>query len=905
MTVKPVATYRLQFREGTDFAKAREIVPYLKTLGVSHLYASPIGPASEGSTHGYDVSDYNSFEEDLGGEAGFRALSDALRAEGLGLVIDFVPNHMGVSPKNAWWEDVLRWGRESRYAQTFDISWEAEKILIPILGKPYGEALKDGDLSVVFDEEKRELRFDSSGYTLPLDPRTYAKVFAFLDDENRDRLVRRFASADPADRDDLAERFAERLSDTGFRASLDRALGSINADRDALHALHEDQHWRLAWWRLAREKLSYRRFFEIAELIGVRQEMRRVFRESHRLMVRLAEEGRLDGIRIDHVDGVADPKNYLLDLRAAFQAVGAEPMIHVEKILTGPERLRSSWKIEGTTGYEFITALSGLYVDASKEEAMTQAYENFLGGPDDLRATIAEQKRHILEHNLAGELSVLTDLALQVAGRGLDTRDLGRDAIRRSIVEVATALPVYRTYVGVDGVPSKDVEIVDDAVEAAQAGREVEADEPVAFVGRLLKLDFEDGRDVSGALDFTRRFQQTTGAVMAKAVEDTAFYRYNRLIALNEVGGEPDHYGSDVEAFHDEMEVRTKDQPLGLMATSTHDTKRGEDSRARLYALSEDPEGWAAIVADAAEALSSYRVEIGDGLVSPDPATEWGFYQSLLGVLPADFDPGDATARADIRDRLTAFMEKAVREAKRFTTWTAPNEPYEAGVKGFVEAALDPQKSGDWLARFWRDCQPFVVSGAVNSLSQTLLKLTAPGIPDIYQGTEFYDLSLVDPDNRRKFDFDVRRTAMADGQTPAEALAAWRDARVKAKLTAAALKARIEAPELFTTGVYEKLEVTGERAEHVVAFLRRDEAGRAALVVVPRLVHTLLKGREEPSGLASHWRDTAVVLPEALVGRRFDDALGTGSWFEAGNRVALADLLENLPVALLMSFDRG
>ncbi len=899
MTVKPVATYRLQFREGTDFASARAIVPYLKTLGVSHLYTSPIGPASEGSTHGYDVSDYNSFEEDLGGEAGFRALSDALRAEGLGLVIDFVPNHMGVSPKNAWWEDVLRWGRESRYAQTFDISWEAEKILIPILGKPYGEALRDGDLSVIFDEDRGELRFDASGYTLPLDPRSWARVFAFLEDENRDRLVRRFSSADPADRDDLAERFSERLADDGFRASLTRALTAINADRDALHALHENQHWRLAWWRLAREKLSYRRFFEIAELIGVRQEMRRVFRDSHRLMVRLAEEGRLDGIRIDHVDGVADPKNYLLDLRAAFANADVQPMIHVEKILTGPERLRASWKIEGTTGYEFITALSALYVDASKEEAMTKAYEDFLRQGDDLRATIAEQKRHILEHNLAGELSVLTDLALAVAGLGLDTRDLGRDAIRRSIVEVATALPVYRTYVSVDGVPSEDVEIVDDAVEAAQAGREVEADEPVAFVGRLLKLDFEDGREVAGALDFARRFQQTTGAVMAKAVEDTAFYRYNRLIALNEVGGEPDHYGADVDAFHDEMQIRTQDQPLGLMATSTHDTKRGEDARARLYALSEDPQGWAAIVADAARTLASYRVDLGDGLVSPDPATEWGFYQSLLGVLPTDFDPEDEAARAEIRDRLTAFMEKAVREAKRYTTWTAPNEPYEAGIKGFVEAALSTGKSGDWLARFWKDCQPFVVSGAMNSLSQTLLKLTAPGIPDIYQGTEFYDLSLVDPDNRRKFDFASREAAMADGETPAEALSSWRDARVKAKLTAAALKLRIAAPELFTTGAYERLEVTGARAAHVVAFLRRDEAGRAALVVVPRLVHSLLDAGEEPSALAAHWKDTAIVLPEALVGRRLEDALGTGTWFEAGTRVAVADLLERLPVALL------
>ncbi|WP_185983844.1 malto-oligosyltrehalose synthase [Aureimonas mangrovi] len=902
MTRPLVATYRLQFREGTNFAEAEGLVPYLKTLGVSHLYASPVFAASEGSTHGYDVVDYNAFESDLGGEAGFRAMSDALRAGDLGLILDFVPNHMGVSPRNGWWEDVLRWGKDSRHAQTFDISWEAEKILIPILGKPYGEALDDGELSVLFDEERGELRFDAAGYTLPIDPRTLSHVFGFLDHPERDRLVRRFSAAVPADGDDLAERFAELLGQPAFRSALDKAVEAVNGDRAALHALHEAQGWRLSWWRLAREKLSYRRFFEIAELIGVRQEMRRIFRESHRTVVKLAREGRLDGIRIDHVDGVADPKNYLLDLRQAFSAVGAEPVIHVEKILTGPERIRASWEIEGTTGYEFITALSGLYVDGSREIEMTAGYEGFVGEREDLREMIAGQKRHILSHNLAGELAVLTDLALGVAAHGLATRDFGRDAMAQSIVEVAAALPVYRTYVGIDGVPSKDIEIIDDAVELAQSRRGVEADEPVAFVGRLLKLDFEDGRDVTGALDFSRRFQQTTGAVMAKAVEDTVFYRYNRLIALNEVGGEPDHYGLDADAFHEAMAIRLQDQPLGLMASSTHDTKRGEDARARLYTLSEAPERWTEIVDAAKAALEPFRGVHPTGLPAPDPATEWGFYQSLLGVLPADFDPADADARAAISVRLTAFMEKAVREAKRFTTWTAPNAPYEEGLRQFVEAALDANESGDWLASFWRDCQPFVAAGALNSLSQTLLKLTCPGVPDIYQGTEFYDLSLVDPDNRRKFDFGERVAAMDDGQTPAEALASWRDGRVKAKLTAAGLHARAAAPDLFTKGAYRPLAVEGKLADHVVAFARTDDAGRAAIVVVPRMTLALLEGSDALGTVGARWGDTAVRLPADLAGRRYEDALSIDGWFEAGDSLALADLLDPLPVALLKAF---
>ncbi|MBB3938301.1 malto-oligosyltrehalose synthase [Aureimonas phyllosphaerae] len=896
-----VATYRLQFREGTGFGEARDLIPYLQTLGVSHLYASPIFAASPGSTHGYDVVDYNHFEEDLGGDNGFNTLSDALSAADLGLILDFVPNHMGVSPANAWWEDVLRWGQDSHFAQTFDISWEAEKILVPTLGKPYGEALKDGDLSVVYNEDRRELRFSAGGYELPLDPRTLSHVFAFVDHPERDRMVRRFSAAVPADGEELNERFAEHVADPAFLAALKAGVAAINADKDALHALHEAQAWRLAWWRLAREKLSYRRFFEIADLIGVRQEMRRVFRESHRTILRLARERRLDGIRIDHVDGVADPKNYLADLHRAFETIGRDVKIHVEKILTGPERLRRDWNIAGTTGYEFITALSGLFVDASREEAMTKAYADFIGTEEDLRQMIVEQKRLIFSHNLAGELAFLTDTALSVAARDLDTRDFGRDAMMRSIVEVAAALPVYRTYASVDGVPEPDIQVIDDAVALAQSRREVEANRPVAFVGRLLKLDFEDGQDVTGALTFARRFQQTTGAVMAKAVEDTTFYRYNRLIALNEVGGEPDHYGADVPAFHREMAIRLEDQPEGLMASSTHDTKRGEDARARQYTISEAPERWAEIAAKAAETLAPWRKDIGETGVSPDPATEWGFYQALVGVIPADFDPADGAMRKELSDRLAAFAEKAAREAKRFTTWTAPDEAYEGALKGFVEAALSKSGSGDFLEAFWRDVQPFVVAGALTSLSQTLVKLTAPGVPDIYQGTEFYDLSLVDPDNRRKIDFKAREAAMTDGHGVAEALPHWRDGRVKAKLTAAALKARIKAPELFTTGKYMPLEVTGEKRDHVLAFARSDREGRFAVTVVPRLALGLLGDRAEmPMPDPAAWGDTAVRLPSQLSGARFEDILNLKPVSGAAS-LPLSRLLADLPVALLIA----
>lgn len=894
-----VATYRLQFREGTTFQTARDIVPYLRKLGISHLYASPIFAATPGSTHGYDVANYNRFDEGLGGEAGFNGMSEALMGQSLGLILDFVPNHMGVSQKNAWWEDVLRWGRESRHAQTFDISWEAGKILIPILGRPYGTALREGDLSIIFNEEGNELRFDASGYQLPIDPRTFSQVFAFLKHDERDRLVRRFSAAAAPDADELADRFAEHLDDEAFRFALTGAIEAINADKAALHELHESQAWRLAWWRLAREKLSYRRFFEIAELIGVRQEVRRVFQESHRTVMRLARERRLDGIRIDHVDGLADPKNYLIELAHSFRSVRCDPPVYVEKILSGPERLRTSWKIKGTTGYEFIAAVSGLYVDASQKEAMTRAYAQFIGEEQDLQEMITDQKRTIFSHNLAGELAVLTDEAVGVAARGLDTRDLGRDAIARSIVEVAVALPVYRTYAGIDGVPEEDVKVIDDAVKLAQSRRAVEADEPLEFIGRLLKLHFEDSRDVTGALNFSKRFQQTTGAVMAKAVEDTVFYRYNRLIALNEVGCEPDHYGSEIVDFHKAMEIRTVDQPEGLLATSTHDTKRGEDARARLYSLSEAPETWAEIVSRAANALRKYRTPIEGGLSSPDPVTEWAFYQSLLGVLPADFEPADDAARTVIARRLTAFMEKAVREAKSHTSWTAPAGLYERALKGFVETAMQKEKSGSFLEDFWWSSQPFVVAGALNSLSQTLIKLTAPGVPDIYQGTEFYDFSLVDPDNRRAVDFEAREIAITDDLDVHEALDHWRDGRVKARLTAAALKARMAAPELFTVGDYVPLEVVGEKANHVVAFARTDVRGRAALVVAPRLALKVLGGRTDLSIPAVVWGRTSVRLPLHLHNMKFVDAL-TNVSVPVGSELAVPSILEKIPLALLI-----
>ncbi|KAA0968942.1 malto-oligosyltrehalose synthase [Aureimonas fodinaquatilis] len=890
MTRALSATYRLQFREGFGFDEAVAIVPYLKALGVSHVYASPLFAATPGSTHGYDVVDYNRFDPELGGDDGFLRFSDALIEAGLGLILDFVPNHMGVSAANAWWEDVLRWGADSRHAEAFDISANAQKILIPVLAQPYGDALEAGDLSIVLDDERQDIRFSASDYTLPLDPRTLPDIFGLMQHADKDQMVRLYAGATPADVADLAEQLADFMRDPQFVDALHQAIAALNADKAALHNLHEAQNWRLAWWRLAREKLSYRRFFEIADLIGVRQEIRRVFRDSHRLVFSLARSGRLDGLRIDHVDGVADPKAYLAELRQGLVAAGApKATLHVEKILTGPERLRKDWQVEGTTGYEFITALAGLYVDGSKEAAMSAAYDDFTGGPEDLHALIDKQKRYIFSHNLAGEMAVLGDEALAVAQRGLSTRDFGADTLSRAILEMATALPVYRTYSGIAGVPDEDRRLIDAAVTQVQAARKIEADEPVAFIGRLLKLDFEDGKDVAGALNFTRRFQQTTGAIMAKAVEDTVFYRWNRLLALNEVGGEPGHYGGGAQAFHEDMRIRLEDQPLGLMALSTHDTKRGEDARARLYALSEAPEKWAGIVEECARDL---RGDNRSGHSFPDGAMEWAFYQSLLGVLPADFDPASREERAQILSRIGVFLEKAAREAKEFTSWTAPDAEYEQALQDFAGRALN---DATFMGRFWQKAQPFVAAGALTSLSQSLIRMTAPGVPDIYQGTEFFDNSLVDPDNRRQVDY-AHRMAAASDSVPDD----WRSGAVKAWLLRRMMAARAATPELFTYGSYRPLEVTGENAENFVAFARHDNQGRFAITIAPRLTYDLLGGHEEP------WLQktckTFVKLPEMMRRKKIYDALVTGGGLsEAGAEVPA--FTGKIPMRLLLCDD--
>jgi len=850
----PCATYRLQFREGMTFERAAEIVPYLAELGISHLYASPIFTAAPGSTHGYDVANHQELDPTLGGEEGFSLLAEALKGHGIGLLLDIVPNHMAVSTANPWWRDVLKHGRQSAYASHFDIDWNAPKLLLPVLGEPYGEALADGKLQLRMDEETGEPVFGYYDLSLPLSPDS----LSLLPDSDPD---------DPA----------------AFGLMLERT----SDDKDFLHQLHEAQCWRLAYWRLAREALTYRRFFEIADLIGVRVEDPAVFADVHKLPLRLVKEGIVDGLRIDHIDGLADPKAYLAELR---KASGLNYVL-VEKILAPDEDLRGEWHCAGTTGYEVARLITALQVESSHRDAMNKGWTGFTGNDAQFTSQVLAAKRRILTINLAGELDGLVRIAEAIASEDVATRDFGRDALRLAIVELASAMPVYRSYIDGDGASDEDRQVIEKAVSRVERGREVEDDRVIAFIASLL---LEPTGGSSTRARFVTRFQQTTGPLMAKAVEDTVFYQFNRLIALNEVGAEPDEFGLDPEVFHAAMIKRAEIWPHALSATATHDTKRGEDARARLAVISEMPQEWAAAVTRWHEAAEDLCTNLPRG-PAPTPGTEWLFYQALAGAWPADLSLQDEAGLQELADRLSAFMTKALREAKRQTSWTDQNEPYEKAVEDYVRGAFAPERRS-----FLREVRAIIATiepaGIINSLSQLVMKLTLPGIPDIYQGCELFDYSMVDPDNRRAVDFDLRRKLLHEVRDmPAtEAMERWREGLPKLWLLHRLLRLRRAHEGIFAHGDYEPVEITGDENMHAIAYARVLE-GRRVVVAVPRLVLRHCEpGR--PSWISSAFGRTMLQLPSGSGRYR----TLTGQVVEE-REIPLSMLWRELPVAVLES----
>lgn len=852
-----IATYRVQFRGGMDFARAAALVPHLARLGASHLYASPVLAAAPGSTHGYDITDFNTVEPALGGEDGLRALSAALRRAGMGLMLDIVPNHMAAHPANAWWRDAAEWGARAAHARHFDIDW-SRRLTLPFLGGSFDAALAAGDIALRRDPEGRGLVLAYHDHAYPLTPPSYR----LLAGAGRCGPLALVVQAAKAARCDDAAAFHDAmravLDDPATAAALDAELARTTTDRARVSRLHDAQPWVFTDWRSARHDLSYRRFFEVTGLAGTRVEDPAVFDDAHRLVLRLLDEGVADGLRVDHVDGLTDPAAYLRRLR---DAAGPDAWIVVEKILEGSETLPRTWPVEGTTGYEFIAAMSDLLLPARGSAAMEEAYGTVA---ETLPAAARRQtaKRRIVTHNLAGELDRVVGLLAQDAAADADA-----EALREALVALVVGLPVYRTYGDARGFSDADRAVLDEAASLA-----ADATDRRALAAVL------DGLARPGAAEARARFQQLTGPAMAKAVEDTLFYRHTALLGFNEVGCDPVIPPASTADVHAALAARRLRHPWGLTATATHDTKRGEDARTRLYALAEAPADWAAAVARWRRANAGAVRD-----AAPEPATEWWLYQALAGIWPA-VRPG-ADALATLSERFTGYVVKALREAKLRTDWTDTDDAYERAVCGYARHLLDPANA-EFEADFHATLAPFAAAGAIGSLTQTLVKAAAPGVPDIYQGTEGGDFSLVDPDNRRPPDWDRLAGLVSAGDWPPHPEAA------KALLLRRVLAARRRDPDLFAEGDYRALTVRGARADALLAFARC-QGDRVAVVLAP--IRPLALHREG----AGFWRDTAVALPAGATGLR--SVLSGRS--HPGGMIGLADWLSgpasHVPVDML------
>jgi (1->4)-alpha-D-glucan 1-alpha-D-glucosylmutase len=881
------ATYRLQFTADFGFRAATDILPYLARLGISHVYASPFLMARPGSSHGYDIVDHNRLNPELGTAADFDAFTSGLKQHGLGLILDFVPNHMGIGGDNAFWRDVLEWGPASDFAGWFDIRWEGStgepaRLLVPVLGEQFGGALAAGHLRLAYDAERGG--FDVVAYdahVLPLHPGTYGAV---LGTRNRalERLGDGFAHLSlhrPHDKD-RARILSEQLKaavagDPVVAAALEEALarfrGTVGdiASWATLDRLIGRQMWRLADFRVAADDINYRRFFNVNELAGLRMEQPAVFDHAHRFVFSLIARGVLDGLRIDHIDGLYDPKAYCLRLR---EAAPRPITVHVEKILGPDEVLRADWETDGTTGYEVANLLTGLLIDPAAEPALTAFWRRFTGDRRSFARIVREAKLTILDNELASEVESLAGLALAIAASNPLTRDFTRHGLHRALREILASLAVYRTYVDEEGASDEDRARIHEAVAAAQEANGDIAESVYAFLEGLLTTDAveEPGSGFSrqAVIAFAMRVQQVSGPVMAKGVEDTAFYRYTRFIAANEVGGEPGRLGVSIDDFHAANARRQAEAPLTLLTTSTHDTKRGEDLRARLAALS-------GMVGDAVEAMTRLHELLHPGGDSDvEPSDLLMLYQTLIGLWPSG-DPSE-DAIETLRQRLGEAMLKSIREAKFATRWTRPVEAYERLIDGLVETACASAPIRQLLRSLANRLAPL---GAANSLVQTVLKLTIPGVPDIYRGAEGWDFSLVDPDNRRPVDFGEREAALAAvaalGEGPLTA-----DHVVSGLAKTAAIQRllglRSRHPLLFA-GRYQPL-ATGDGT--TLAFLR-EGGGQRLLVIARRFAATPVGG--------------AIAVPQA----RWRHLL-TASRVEPGNH-PVADLLDDLPAAVLVA----
>ena len=949
----PIATYRIQFNPRFGFEDARGLVPYLDALGITDLYASPLFQARQGSLHGYDVTDPNRLNPELGTEEEFDALVFALKEREMGLLLDIVPNHMSASSENRWWMDVLENGAGSPYAQFFDIDWSASKkalerkVLLPILGSPYGRILENQELSLVLEKSGFFIRYYRA--KIPVSVKSYLRILS----HRVETLEETYGSNSPAFRE-LWEliasiehlpngaaadpgtaagrtRDAEAIKQTLWRlfkgrpeikSFLEENLRIFNGSEgnpesfEPMDRLLSEQNYWLSYWRLANEEINYRRFFSISDLIALRVEDYEVFRASHALVLRLIAEGKVTGLRVDHIDGLYDPLGYLAILRErilepADNVSAAAPgfYILVEKILQEDESLSPEWPVHGTTGYDFLNAANGVFVSARGARELDEAYARFLGGKTDFEGVVYSKKKLIMETHFAGEMHALGRDIGSIAEQDRYGRDLPRKELRQALVEVTACFPVYRTYIRSHDLSARDRLYFGRAIKEAQRRGEEPSIPAFDFMKRVLMLERSASLSREQAEDrlrFLMRWQQFTGPIMAKGLEDTALYVYNRLVSSNEVGGNPVSTGIPTGEFHRRAAGAVARWPHGMNATSTHDTKRSEDVRARINVLSELPGEWEKRIFQWSRWNEGKKKSI-EGRPVPDRNEEILVYQTLLGAWPLD-----ESGIPSFLERAAEYMVKAVREAKVYTRWDRPNPAHEGAVRAFVGSILANTEGNRFLEDFLQFQKKLAHYGALNSLSQVLLKIAAPGVPDFYQGTELWNFSLVDPDNRRPVDFERRalrlnefldREREASGALPLlqELLSRWEDGRIKLFLTYKALNFRRRHRDLFLSGSYLPLAVSGGKKEHVLAFAR-EHNGFWAVAAVPRLMTRLVPPGEFPVGPTAWGTRGGLLLPDGAPGRWSNALTGEAVHASAANGKKLLPLrgvFHHFPVALL------
>jgi (1->4)-alpha-D-glucan 1-alpha-D-glucosylmutase len=936
------ATYRLQFNKDFTFRDATGLLDYFSELGITHIYASPIWRSRPGGTHGYDVIDPTRLNPELGTEADFFTLQAELRNRHMGLVLDIVPNHMSASSENSWWMDVLEHGPESAYASYFDIDWHPpsrsldSKILLPVLGRPFAEALEGGEFKLIFSDGRLFLQYFESLF--PLAPKTYLAIFGKNTEKLRETLgeesrvyqeysgivaafagLRSSAASDPGEAGEKRLRFEarERLrqlvsASPEVEAFLNDRLRDLMgqpgdpASFSSLEKLLAEQFYVLSYWQNVNEEINYRRFFTITDLVGVRVEDPLVFEATHGLITRLGAQPPVDGLRIDHIDGLRDPLAYLSRLREQLgkESAPGEPRevpIYVEKILARRERLPREWPSAGTTGYDFLNALNSVFVDPKGAKCIEEVYDHFVGKKLVYADLLYQKKKLVMSTLLGVEMRSLGHQLALLADKDRHARDLSRSDLTQALFETTAHMPIYRTYTRNLEVSREDAKVIEQAIKEALTRKFYLQPAHFDFIGDVLLVKnrphlLPDQREAR--LNFVMRWQQFTGPIMAKAFEDTFLYVYNPLISLNEVGGEPRPTAATTESFSRFIAERRKHWPNSMNATTTHDTKRSEDVRARINVLSEIPGPWKERLERWSKLNSKYKTQV-DGQQVPDRNEEVLLYQTLLGIWPPN-----GNKDASLVERLQAYAIKATREAMVYTRWTLPNTAHENALKNFVASVLKPGSSNSFL----RDFAAFQCSigqrGMVNGLAQTLIKIISPGVPDFYQGSELWDLRLVDPDNRQSVDFAKRVSMLAalKQSEPNASLAGglaghWEDSRIKLYTIWKALNFRRERPDLFSKGDFAELKATGPYAEHILAILRHHKR-EWVLLIAPRWLSRVQEGQGDAADI--HWREATIQLPSSAP--PFWNSIFTGE------QIAVADgrakslrvdqLLSRFPIAL-------